>query len=364
MKLYQIILILFFYTGVLQSVFFAIYLFISKKGNIKANRMLGFLLLVLVMRLGKSAYIMTTHHHPNIIINVGLSGYLAIGACMLLYFRALTQPGFRLRKVDLLHFIPFALVILCSHIIPYPSNYTGAIKIAIRPWYRMYYLGLHSYLFVYLIANMLWLRRYYKSYYIQQKSISSLDKAKWIWMCSIITMVSLIWLSYTSAFLFSVPKYQTGVLIYTLLVFVLGLLALTQAQVFTQTFNVQKYKNSPLTNNKTQVHITQVKELMETEKAFKDADLTLPKLAEMLDMPTYQLSQVINEHLAKNFSDFVNQYRVNEAKQLLTDPKFGHYKIAGIAFESGFNNLSSFNTAFKKRVALTPSQYRKQHKLV
>ncbi|EAY27834.1 helix-turn-helix domain-containing protein [Microscilla marina] len=362
MSFSRVLLILFFYTGVLQSVFFAVYLFISKRGNQKANKLLGFLLLALVMRLGKSAYIVSTGHYPDVLVNIGLSGYLLIGALMMFYFRALAQPTFSLRNTDFLQLVPWVVAVCCSSIILYPPNYSGAFKQSIVPFFLWYYRGLHAYLLVYLIINFLWLRRFYQSYKAQKNS-STLDKAKWTWMRSLWAMLALVWLAYTTSHFFSFLKYQNALIIYTSLVFCIGLLALTQPQVFTQTFDKPKYKTSPLTDHTTQAHIASVKALMEEGKVFKDAALTLPKLAEMLDMPAYLLSQVINEHLAKNFADFVNQYRIDEAKKLLIAPAFDHYKIAGIAFESGFNNLSSFNTAFKKNVQQTPSQYRKQYKV-
>ncbi|OJJ16651.1 hypothetical protein BKI52_32600 [marine bacterium AO1-C] len=363
MSFTKVALILFFYIGVLQSVFFALYLFISKKGNIIANRWLGVLLLALVMRLGKSAIIVSIGYRPDMLISIGLSSYLIIGALMLLYFKALTNPDFRFRKIDILQFVPFLIVITCSYWIPYPPNYSGAYKAYISPYYNWFYRGLHIYLFVYLMINLRWLAGYYKTFR-QQKKPTSLEQAKWFWMRSLWGMLFIVWGFYMTHNIFRVPRYHTSIIIYSVLVFVLGMVALFNAQVFTQTFSKPKYQTSPLKNQETDEHIAQIRQLMEGEKAFKNPELTLPRMAEMLSMPTYQLSQIVNEHLASNFADFINQYRVNEAKQLLTDPKYDHYKIAGIAFESGFNNLSSFNTAFKKRVELTPSQYRKQYSVV
>jgi len=360
MSLTKIALILFFYIGILQSVFFSLYLFISKKGNVKANRWLGVLLLAIVMRLGKSAIIVSTGYRPDMLISVGLSSYLIIGVLMLLYFRALTNPEFRFRKIDFLQFIPFLIVIACSYWIPYPPNYSGDYRAAISPYFNWFYRGLHLYLFVYLMVNLRWLIGYYKTFK-QQKNHTSLDRAKWFWMRSLWGMLFIVWSFYMTHNIFRVPQYHTSIVIYSIFVFVLGLVALFNAQVFTQAFSKPKYQTSPLKNQETDGHITQIRQLMEEEKAYKNPELTLPRMAEMLDMPTYQLSQIVNEYLASNFADFINQYRVNEAKLLLTDPKYDHYKIAGIAYESGFNNLSSFNTAFKKRVQLTPSQYRKQY---
>ncbi|MES9930149.1 MAG: helix-turn-helix domain-containing protein, partial [Candidatus Thiodiazotropha sp. 6PDIVS] len=73
--------------------------------------------------------------------------------------------------------------------------------------------------------------------------------------------------------------------------------------------------------------------------------------------PNY-LSQVINEQSGYNFFDFINRYRVDEAKRCLTTPS-GQSNVLSIALDSGFNSKSAFYTAFKRHTGQTPSQYRK-----
>ena len=60
------------------------------------------------------------------------------------------------------------------------------------------------------------------------------------------------------------------------------------------------------------------------------------------------VSLVINKVFAKNFSEFINAYRIKEAQALLKDKSYAHIKISNVAYDSGFNSLSSFNIAFKK----------------
>ena len=77
---------------------------------------------------------------------------------------------------------------------------------------------------------------------------------------------------------------------------------------------------------------------------------------------TNHTSQIINENLNKNFFDFVNDYRINEVKKCLSDSKFSHYTLLAIAYECGFNSKSSFNSLFKIKTGLTPSEYQKKLK--
>jgi len=100
--------------------------------------------------------------------------------------------------------------------------------------------------------------------------------------------------------------------------------------------------------------------LVEKEKPFLDPLLSLESLADQLQVQRHHLSQVINERLNKNFFDFVNYYRVETAKDYLLDKAKSHFTIASIAYESGFNSVSSFNMVFKKYTNQTPSQYKKE----
>jgi AraC-like DNA-binding protein len=77
-----------------------------------------------------------------------------------------------------------------------------------------------------------------------------------------------------------------------------------------------------------------------------------------MNVSTHHLSQIINERLNKNFFEFINHFRVKEAKRLLKDPGSQHLTLAAIGFEAGFNSVSSFNSIFKKATSFTPSQYR------
>ena len=99
--------------------------------------------------------------------------------------------------------------------------------------------------------------------------------------------------------------------------------------------------------------------LMEHDAPYLDNELNLIKLAELLSLSPHQLSYVINNGFNENFFQYVNKYRVERAKELLTANKFDNFNILGIAFESGFNSKTAFNNTFKKLTGLTPSEFKK-----
>lgn len=84
-------------------------------------------------------------------------------------------------------------------------------------------------------------------------------------------------------------------------------------------------------------------EYMQEERPYLDPQLTLPKLAENLNIPANYVSQIINDTFGHNFFDYINSYRVDEVKSKMTDPKFKNYSLLGVAYDSGFNSKSAFN---------------------
>jgi AraC-like DNA-binding protein len=70
---------------------------------------------------------------------------------------------------------------------------------------------------------------------------------------------------------------------------------------------------------------------------------------------------VLNEKLNKNFPDFINWYRIEEARKILASPRGSQKKIANVAFDVGFNTIVAFYNAFKKYTGMTPAQYKKEN---
>ncbi|WP_296383852.1 helix-turn-helix domain-containing protein [Winogradskyella sp.] len=95
------------------------------------------------------------------------------------------------------------------------------------------------------------------------------------------------------------------------------------------------------------------------ESPYLNPDLNLKNLAVRLDIHPNQLSWLINHEFNKNFNGFINHYRVEAFKRISKDPKNSHITLIGLAYDSGFNSKTVFNTFFKKETGMTPMQYLK-----
>lgn len=104
----------------------------------------------------------------------------------------------------------------------------------------------------------------------------------------------------------------------------------------------------------------QLSELMNQQKPYLDSELNLIKLSELSKMTPHHLSYVINNGFNENFFSFINTFRVEKAKELLVKEDKNKLSMLGIAFESGFNSKTSFNTTFKKITGQTPSEFKKR----
>ncbi|MBU2904702.1 helix-turn-helix domain-containing protein [Arenibacter algicola] len=108
-------------------------------------------------------------------------------------------------------------------------------------------------------------------------------------------------------------------------------------------------------------HYSEVLELlMHQEKLFIDPELNLKQLAANVGLHPNKLSWLLNNHFGKNFNDFINQFRIKEFQQMAIDPANKNLTLLGLAYDSGFNSKTVFNTFFKKETGMTPKQWVKQ----
>lgn len=324
--------------GLAQALFLSFYLFTLKKGNRQANKFLAFVLLGLTIRIGKSVfnnYMVLDPWHRNL----GISGILMLGPFLWFYGRVLLQKNDHFSKWNYVHLTPFVLFVLFSKLIPNVKNFESYLSYGLVVFH----------LAIYLILS--WVTIF--------KMVKEANPRLLRWYRAIVIGACLIWCFYLSNFIGFIPFYIGGAILYSILVYGFSYLLLKR-----HVFALEKYSNSSINRSTSKKILEQIKEAFVDEEIFLNTDISLQKMAEKLEITPRELSQVINENEQKNFSEFVNHYRIKKAKVLLIDPEYSNEKIATVAYDCGFGNVTSFNLAFKAETETTPSKYRTQFRVI
>ncbi len=124
--------------------------------------------------------------------------------------------------------------------------------------------------------------------------------------------------------------------------------------------NKKNYKKPWLDLELIKKYKHELESIMSKEAPYLNPDLTLRHLAKIMDIHPNHLSRLLNEGFGKNFSEFVNTYRLEVFKAKIADPSLQHLTILGLAYESGFNSKTAFNGFFKKVMGQTPRAYQKK----
>lgn len=343
-----------------------------KRGDRFANRVLAALTATISVIVGGAVLVSTNYvfvfphlsrvHHPFV--------YLA-GPLLLLYLKALTSGARRLAPKDLWHFAPAALCAL--YLAPY---YLQSREAKLRHLAAEYYedsLGGWYYfrsalfiaqflVYVILIARLL-------AGYSRRADRGSVRGRRVLFQVRFFAAASVVFLA-GAALRYALDQSARWNLLVPLgasvLVYALGYVGLSKPEALAggegeeaQPPPARKYERSTLTPERSERYLKRLREVMEAERPYADGGLTLQKLADKLSVPAQHLSQVINERTGQTFSDFVNAYRVEEAKRRLSDPRARHFTVLSIAEEVGFSSKSSFNLVFKKHTGMTPSEFRR-----
>ncbi len=153
----------------------------------------------------------------------------------------------------------------------------------------------------------------------------------------------------------------------TIFVILIGFFGVQQIDIFRKPRKTiplkdtkEKYAKSGLTEESSSSLYQELLNIVEKETLYKESEISIGELASRLNTHPNYLSQVINENSGKNFYDFINTYRIDEFKTLISDPNNRKFTIIALAYECGFNSKSAFNRYFKKVMHKTPSEYMKE----
>lgn len=263
------------------------------------------------------------------------------------------------------HFIPF----LCALLIYIPvmifiNKPESYIKITL-------FISLLSviHITIYIILSIVAIKQYSRSILNNFSDIEKLN-IQWLYFLSYIYIFAWLIFLIIRVFFPNTEYNDYFWLLVCAIIYIIGIFTLKQPEIVLGKFQDDliekkkntKYEKSGLSDEQMNKYLDVIQKEFEQEKIFLDSEITLKSLSEKLSISTHHLSQVINKKLARNFYDLINTYRIREAKEKLQDKCNSQLTILDIALETGFNSLSTFNSAFKKTTGITPSAYRSKNK--
>jgi AraC-like DNA-binding protein len=292
----------------------------------------------------------------------------------ILYF---VNPTSKFKIRYWLHFLPFLVFAFLENVIFFSEKSISTktlFDIGDTSFYVRDILPFQT--LAYVLVSYLTLRKHNKSLELITAAIQNIN-LNWLKLFLLILIFQILFWINDALDLFPVLLQITG-FIYSLSVFFLAYYALRQTAIFPfrkedldevsevlypfPPTEIEMSKPQRLSKEQISILSIQLDSLMADEKIFLDNELNLATVAEKLGISIHDASYLINEVTGSNFYNFINKFRVEEAKKLLTSAKIDKLNMLGIAFESGFNSKTSFNTAFKKLIGLSPSEYAKQQK--
>jgi AraC-like DNA-binding protein len=354
-----------------------------RTGNRLSHKLLAAYLLVAVIDLSEIIFSDFYRAYLNLdMLRFNIS--LFTGPTLYLYVKTAIYDDFKLKIKHLVHTIPYAIA--CLVMIPnffsvdnaskqlWYDNFTDVPELTFIHFMTSIQLGF------YLLVIFKHLIRYRK---IVVENYSDADRLNKSWLTQLIYLFTLTYIIGLGRMYFRFSDFYEyerlvlTILITSVLLSICWILwqALHKPNLFTgvsstiaalDELDADQEKSSVPTisvieTEKYDAIVLRLRDYMQQSKPFLDPSLSVETLAERINLPSSELSLTINRIIGQHFFDFVNLYRINLAAEMLIANEQQPKTVLEILYEVGFNSKSSFNTAFKKHLLMTPSQYRKLH---
>ncbi|NIF06655.1 AraC family transcriptional regulator [Chryseobacterium sp. Tr-659] len=364
------------FIGIFVVLFLALFLFTVKTKHRLGNRLFGFFLIANAVDTSK--YLI--HDVPEMYMNLEAfrwSVALLVPALFFLYVQSICFSDFKLKTKHLWHLAPF----LSFNLVLVPGFYLATTPVKqyfLEHMNRMpeihYFEILFESLFqVYFIAAFLLLRRS-KTIYFENYTDPNLSLIKALYLITIVYYLLhlLVLLRRGVTYTIGFGEVRDWIITLDAFTFLLStswylLIALNNPDFFRGVHSQLTLIKETAPKPKVQIsaddeknnQIKELKNFMITRQPYLNPSLTVQELAEQFNIPAKDLSALINSYMDKHFFDFVNEYRIEKAMEILKNPQQKDLTVLEILYQVGFNSKSSFNTSFKKYTGKTPTDFRK-----
>jgi AraC-like DNA-binding protein len=357
------------YIGISQS-FFAGLLISTKKPYSTANRLMAAWLFLICFELIfalLNSRVIEMYAFPFVAFTYGPLLYL--------YVKYMTNPGKKFNWLEFLHFIPFLVFFVVSVVfrtVPLMKDlrtfFTPDRFISLRIVYSSTFLLSVT---VYSILSFIEIKRHQATLKNLVSYTSGVITLNWLKILSISFYIAFLilfilgGLNMIGDFIPFDPYFVVFGFI-AIFSFIYSFYVIKQPAIFGEEGKLkyeekkdgEKYIKSGLKDDQAQAYLEKLIRFVEEKKPYLDRDLSIQNLSEMTEIPRHHITQVLNEKHGKNFFTFINEYRVREVISKFGIPKNNNFTILAIAYDSGFNSKTTFNSIFKSQTGMTPSEYR------
>ncbi|WND02010.1 helix-turn-helix transcriptional regulator [Temperatibacter marinus] len=312
-----------------------------------------------------------------------LPAYLTLAPALWLYVQSITaEKSWKLEKYHFQHFILTLMGLVVAGLIIILPTQTLEHVFNEEKLGGSLYLGILLTIAFLLILSLIGQSGLYVFKIIRllntyrhrlKDQFANMGQRELLWINALVIIFTLLWGLLSLALLSENIFNQTlmsetvGKFMILLLVWTLGLWGLRQAPAFDESQECKsdskpetlKYSRSALGEEQALRIAKKIKASMQKDQLYLDSTITLSKLAAHIGVSTNHVSQTLNETMSMNFFDYINQWRIEEAKPILLT---GDVSILNIALAVGYNSSSSFYKAFKKETGKTPKSYRSSYK--
>ncbi len=337
--------LLFFFSalGAFNGFVLSLYFLLFAKPKHISNRFLGAFLLMLSIRIGKSVFF---YFNPDLsfhYLQFGLTACFFIGPFLYFYITSVVAPESNIKTTWKYHIsilVPIALIV--GYLYPFKDN--------IFLWRPYIIKTIYLQWFVYILLSIYTIRPQIVKMLSRSQGITKLE----FWLISIL-FGNLVLLG--SYYFTNFVNYISGALTFSFLLYLLILFLFfgkNRNAILQNTHN--KYADKKIASSEAKRLLLKLEQVMQEEELYKNANIKSSDIAKKIQLSTHQFSQLLNDNLGKNFSVFMNEYRIEAAKNMLNQNE--NLTLEAIGYECGFNSKSTFFTAFKKIVGTTPSQFK------
>ncbi|KAF2081036.1 helix-turn-helix domain-containing protein [Flavobacterium sharifuzzamanii] len=296
-----------------------------------------------------------------------------------LYVLSVSYSDFKFKPKYFIHAIPFLIV--NAVLVPRFYAVDAAAKMDFiinrRNMIELQFthILIHIQIIVYFTAIFMLLKKA-KKLYLENNAGTNINSYNWLFQFTTVLAILYLIVIVKNIFKFSEYPYisewiKVGIMVLQLFIICWYLFkALNNPDLFRNIDSKLKLVKDIVSEEKTNTptvvgekeyneELLKLQRYMNEKKPFLNPSLTIQDVSNEIQIPVRDLSLLINHKLEQHFYDFINAYRIEDAKNILKDITKSKVTILEILYEVGFNSKSSFNTAFKKHTGFTPTDFRK-----